>query len=269
VKENSNHSFTRQLLHNNIFPAIYRLQIMLGIRPRGVCLITGCPRSGTRAILKWLGMHEQITAFEESRLLLSVHRFTDEVEKFHDLYANRIVLIDMIRKFFYTYRARDKILWRKQLVEKEPLEPIAFPDKRYREFLENLRTIFPDIKLLFMLRDPIETIWSMRQRPWGFSLKSKKLHEFSLEECIDTWNTNADIICDYVSDSNVYVCMFERLISDPKEESRRIFKFLSIRDGRQFQPKPTKTPGFSNDEREFILQKTNPQRELLLSMWER
>lgn len=208
-------------------------------------------------------MHKQVRAFEESRFLMSVHRFTDEVERFHDLYANRIVLIDMIRRFFYTYRARNKILWRKQLVEKEPLEPMAFPDKRYREFLGNLRTIFPDIKLLFMLRDPIETIWSMRQRQWGYSLKSQELREFSLEECIDTWKANADIICEYASDSNVYICRFERLIANAVDESRRINKFLSIREAEPFVPKQTSTPAFSNKERELILSKTQPQRERL------
>ena len=260
MKSNSNPSITRQLLRKTFFPTAYRLQIMLGVKPRGVCLITGCPRSGTAAVLKWIGMHEQVRAFEESRLLMSMHRFADEVEKFHDLYANRIVLIDMIRKFFYTYRERHNILWRKQVVEKEPLEPIAFPDKRYREFLENLRTIFPDIKLLFMLRDPIETIWSMRQRQWGYSLKSKELREFSLEECIDTWMVNADIICEYASDSNVYICRFERLIKNAVDESRRITNFLSIRDADPFVPKQTSIPAFSNNERELILRKTQLQR---------
>lgn len=263
MKENSNHSYTRQLLHKNIFPAIYRLQSMLGIRPRGVCLITGCPRSGTAAILKWIGMHEQVKAFEESRLFMSVHRFTDEVERFHDLYANRIVLIDMIRRLFYTYRARNKILWRKQLVEKEPLEPTTFPDRRYREFLQNLRTVFPDIKFLFMLRDPIETIWSMRQREWGYSLTNMELRKYSLEECIDTWNTNADIICDYVSDSNVYVCRFERLIANPVDESHRLNKFLSISEAEPFMPRETSTTAFSDKERELIIRKTQLQRERL------
>ena len=44
---------------------------------------------------------------------------------------------------------------------KEPLEPIAFPDRHYEQFLDNTRLLFPNIKLLFMVRDPLATIWSM------------------------------------------------------------------------------------------------------------
>ena len=45
---------------NIVAPAIYRLQVRLGIQPRDMCLITGCPRSGTSAVFYWLKTQKKI-----------------------------------------------------------------------------------------------------------------------------------------------------------------------------------------------------------------
>jgi hypothetical protein len=255
---------TRQFLHNAAKFSFSHLQAMLGIYPRKICLITGCPRTGTSAMFFWLHAHKQVAALYESRILISAHRFVEEVERFQTLHENKRIVISMIRRLIYTYYARTRYLWRKQLlVEKEPLEPTAFPDKCYGQFLRNVRIIFPEIKLLFMLRDPVATTWSMTQRPWGYSLTNQNLRTYSLEECISNWQACAELICEYASVQNVYVCRFEQFIADPVADSRRIMDFLSIRSTKLFQPQPTSICGFSDAEREFILRETRSQREML------
>jgi len=246
-----------------IIASIYRLQAALGIRPHAISLLCGCPRSGTSAMRNWLQLQPGVAALFESRIMISAHRFVEEVERFSVLHANRDILLPQIKKLVFSYCARTKLIWRKQLVVKEPLEPIAFPDKRYGDFLKNVRVVFPDIKLMFMIREPVATIWSMTQRKWGYSLTQGELLTYSIEESVKNWKACAELACEYASDPNVYICMFDKLIGEPEEESRRIFEFLSISSRNYFQPRPTKTPGFSDDEKDFILRETQPQRELL------
>lgn len=254
---------TQQILHKLAKFTFGHIQALLGLRPRGICLVTGCPRSGTSALLHWLHEQKQVTGLNESRILISAHRFVDEVERLEALFDKRLLLLTLIRRLLYTYYARSRYVVGKLAIEKEPLEPMAFPDKGYERFLRNIRLIFPEIKLLFIIRGPVETIWSMRQRQWGYSLTDKKLRTYSLEECIRNWQACAELIAKYASAQNVYVCKFERLVANPVAESRRILDFLSIRATTMFQPRATSVCGFSETDQEFIVRETEPQREML------
>lgn len=214
----------------------------------------------------WLQIQSGVAALFESRILVSAHKFMDEVSRFKVLHMNKRILVSLIRRLVLSYCASSKFIWRKQLVFKEPMEPIAFPDLRYAEFLKNIQTIFPEIKIIFMVRNPIATIWSMSQRPWGYSLTIEKLRSYSLDQCIKIWKDCAQLAYDYAASGKTYVCIFERLISEPEEESRRIFNFLSIRGSHHFQPKPTKTHGFTKAEKELIHKETKELTTLILSI---
>ena len=174
-----------------------RIQTVLKIRPASMCLVTGCPRSGTSAILSWLNQNKGVVRFYESRILVSAHRFYSEIERFNNLNQNKEFFLGEIRKLVLKYYDSKKLLIAKHLIDKEPLEPIAFPDLDYALFLSNLREIFPDIKLLFMVRNPVETIWSMMNRKWGYTLTSQELRQFTLDECIQTWNACAGLAQKY------------------------------------------------------------------------
>jgi len=265
-KEPSAHAPLEQGTRNAIIAGIYNLQAALGVRPRSVNLLCGCPRSGTSAMRNWLQLQPGVAALFESRILISAHRFVEEVERFALLHANKNILLPLIRRLVFSYCARTKLIWHRHLVLKEPLEPIAFPDERYGDFLKGVRAIFPGIKIIFMIRDPVGTIWSMTQRKWGYSLTSRDLKSYSLDESIRIWQVCADLACEYASDSNVYLCMFDKLIGEPEEESRRVFDFLSIDSKKFFLPKATKTPGFSEEEQNFIIEQTRPQMELLTAI---
>jgi len=163
------------------------------------CLVSGAPRSGTTAVLDWLDSLWEVAGFDESRILIAIHRLMEEIYRFKDLEKNKGHITDMARRLAYEYYCSQRILLKQNLiVNKEPLEPIAFPDKRYKAFLENVKILFPEAKFLFMIRDPVATVFSMRQRKWGYSLK-------------------------------------------------------------EFEPRQTKIIGFSDEEREQILERSRPQ----------
>ena len=160
-------------------------------------------------------------------------------------------------------RNRIKFVWRKKLIIKEPLEAIAFPDYRYGEFIENMRAIFPGLKIIFMVRGPLQTVWSMQQRKWGESLTVKESRTLTLNECIQDWLDCTELAYQNRDNPDVYVCIFEKLIAEPVEESKRIFDFLSIEGNNYFETRPTAIERFSEKDKKQILNKTEALRKKL------
>jgi len=187
-----------------------------------------------------------------------------EICRFRNLDRDSATILNLARHLVFDYYSSSRILIGKRLlIDKEPLEPIAFPAKEYGQFIINVKRLFPQSKLLLAVRDPIATIWSMTGRSWGESLMNMETKRFTIEEYAGNWCSCADIILEYCSDPNTYVVQFGRLINDPENESRRIFDCLNIRKGNSFQPRQTSEIRFSNEERERILSIVQPQLELL------
>jgi hypothetical protein len=241
-------------------PVALELQRNFGLFPRHICLISGAPRSGTSALCEWLGCQPSVSAFPESRILIGASKFMEEVFRFKNLSGDGVRTANLARHLVIEYYSGSRILLGKNLVvDKEPLEPIAFPAKDYERFICNVKKIFPDIKLLFAIRDPVATVWSMSQRAWGESLASREFRRFTLDEYAENWCSCADIILRFSQDPNTYVSQFGRLIHNPENESKRIFNFLNIRNGVPFQPRQTHEIGFNKDDRENILRIVQPQ----------
>lgn len=244
--------------------AILKLQRNFRLFPKEFCLISGPPRSGTSVLCEWLGHQPGIKAFYESRILVSIHRFMDEVHRFRNLEKDCTIIANLARHLVFDYYSSSRVLiGTRLLVEKEPLEPIAFPSKDYEKFLMNVRTLIPKSKLLLVIRDPIATIWSMTRRTWGESLTNMETKRFTIEEHQENWSSCADLVLKYCSDPNTYIVQFGRLVHDPENESIRIFDFLNIRKGNSFEPRQTKEIGFNNEEQKKILRMVQPQLELL------
>jgi hypothetical protein len=244
--------------------AILKLQRNSRLFPREICLISGAPRSGTSALCEWLGQQPGVSAFQESRILVSIHKFMEEVSRFQNLDKDSAMIVNLARQFVFDYYSSSRILIGKRLlIDKEPLEPIAFPSKDYGPFIINMKRLFPESKLVFAVRDPIATIWSMAGRTWGSSLTNVESKRFTIEEYIENWCSCVDLILQHCSDTKTYIVQFGRLVHDSENESRRIFDFLNIRNGNSFQPRQTKGIGFSNEEREQIHRMVKPKLELL------
>jgi hypothetical protein len=188
----------------------------------------------------------------------------EEAHRFADLDRNSVTLVPLLRRLALEYYSSRRILIGKRLiVDKEPLEPIAFPSRGYGRFIGNIRTLFPESRLLLAIRDPIATVWSMSRRTWGESLTSPEGIRFTIEEYTQNWCACADLVLQYRSDPNTCVVQFGRLVSDPGNESRRVLDFLKIRNGRSFEPRPTEDSGFSREERASILRIVQPRLALL------
>ena len=103
----------------------------------------------------------------------------------------------------------------------------------------------------------------MNQVLWGRSMPDFDPRTRSLEEHVANWCDCADVILRYTTDAETYICQFGRLVAEPEAESERIFQFLGIRKGRPFEPRPTASIGFSDEERETILRLSQPQLDAL------
>lgn len=241
-----------------------KFQNNLQIHPRDICLITGAPRSGTSALCEWLGAQPGVSAFPESRILISAHRFLEEAFRFKNLANDNADLADLVSQLVAAYYSKSRVLMDgKLVVDKEPLEPIAFPLKDYAQFVFNYKKMFPKGKLLFTIRDPLATIWSMSQRVWGESLSTPEARKFTLEEYAENWCACADLALQFRGDGNTHIVQFGNLIKDPVNESGRIFALLHIRNGNPFQPRRTHEIGFSLEEQEKILRIVRKQQEAL------
>ncbi len=235
--------------------------------PDSFCLITGPPCSGTSAMASWLGNHPDVAGFSESRFLLTMNAYLKEVERFKKLSRRQGVFLDGVRTQTYEHYCNGavKMAGKKLIVDKEPLEPIAFPDKGYRKFLSRLRRVFPGSKLIFMLRDPLATTCSMMSRLWGHTLNNSEPERLPVEAHIETWCTNARIVLDYVDDPNSHVCLLNRLIEDPETESERILAFLSLPSQPPFVPRATRILDLDTETRKLVSSRTAPYLEALAS----
>ena len=242
---------------------IGRLEKTFKTWPDQFCLITGAPRSGTTAVEKWLNEQMNTQAFHETRGLIAVHRYIEEMSRHYTMEPDSKYII-MARKLAYDfYKSRGLMITNDLIIDKEPLEPIGFPDKNYASFLQNVRLLFPNAKLIFMIRDPLAAIWSMQERKWGYSLKNYTPHSFPLDTHIETWCECADLILEYADDIGSYVCSFERLVDNPDSESERISDFLELSGGKTFQPRPVKKVQFDSEQKVHIEKKTRPQIDKL------
>lgn len=242
---------------------VLKCQTYFNLFPRATCLISGAPRSGTTALINWLGEQPGVSAFEESRILVSIHAFMEEAHRFANL-SNDTGIVPLARRLVLEYYASSRIvIGMRLIVDKEPLEPVAFPAKEYGQFLRNIRTLLPEAQFLLAVRDPIATIWSMSRRTWGESLTNPEANRWSVEQHTQNWCSCADLILHYASDPRTHIVQFGRLVNDPRNESRSICHFLGIRAGKSFEPHPTKDSGFSREEREEILRVVQPRLEML------
>ena len=223
-------------------------------------LVTGPPRSGTSAMLEWLATQPDVTAFFESRALVVGDAALARVERFRVTSQRLDQHLIGIRTLLHEMLGARTILWRGTVVHKEPLEPVAFPDEDYEGFVRRCRTIVPGLRILFMVRDPVATVWSMRQRTWGVSLASGVPQEWPLTTCVEVWRANARLAKQLANDQAVRLCRFETLISDPEGESREIARHIGIRLARPFAPRPTKDVGLSAEELEQVARATREER---------
>jgi hypothetical protein len=197
--------------------------------------------------------HRGVKGAEESRILIAAHQFVRQVRRFRFLEPELPMLTPPLRDLLVRYYGRSRVLLGcKLLVDKEPLEPIAFPNGDYEDFMDSVRTLLPQVRFVFMLREPGAAIWSMRQRKWGYSVTGLEPAEFSLEEHLKNWMKCAELLVAQRERVDVHLCCYDRLVAEPQSESKALCEFLGLRSQQPFTPQPARVIAFTPDELAMI-----------------
>lgn len=216
--------------------------------PAGFSLITGCPRSGTSALFYWLKEQPGVSGFYESRITIAAHNFLQCVDRFRHLAEHETTLIESTRKTVLDHYSQIRFLPGRVILEKEPLEPIAFPDQNYSSYLRSMRRLFPAMKLIFITRNVENTVWSMTQRTWGKSLAAPTEISLNIAEATRIWMDSYRLIQEMQSQPNTLSIQYEDLVACPADVSKQLCDFLGIPCQSPFVPVSGKTPNFSTEE---------------------
>jgi len=240
---------------------LFYLQEKFCLKPRSFCLIVACARSGSTAIAGWLSRQPSIVYANQSRILPVASNYIQYAENFKNLTENRELLLQMGRDLVWRYYTHSAFLWSRVLIDKENFDATVFPDGRFEEFLDAIHELFPHMKILFLVRDPVATIWSMQKKEWwGYSLTQRPLFQLSLDECIKIWNDSAMLASKYRGNKKAYICEFENLVANPEKESENISQFLKIPYLKPFAPISTATVCFEETKQQYILDATKATR---------
>ncbi len=225
-----------------------------------VALVTGCPRSGTTAVLLWLGDQAGVHVRDESRLLVATHRFLDTVDRFTSLDDARGVVVSALRHMLIGQLRLAAPLSTRLLVEKEPLEPIALPDERYDVFVRHALDVLPALRIVFMLRHPVATVSSMRNRQWGHTLTSGEVRDVTVDEAIGTWRANAALAVALRATPAVHICRYEHLVANREQATHAIGAHLGLDPIKPFRPRQARANVLSDAEVQHVLASTVEER---------
>ena len=143
------------------------LQKAFRLKPNVFCLTVACARSGSTALVGWLSRQSDVVYVGQSRVLPIVSRYIQNVDSFENLHSNRDSLLILGRNLVWQYYSSMWFIWNRILIDKENFDPTVFPNGKIERFLDDVRELFPDIKILFLVREPIATISSMQKKNFG------------------------------------------------------------------------------------------------------
>ena len=143
------------------------LQKVFRLKPNVFCLTVACARSGSSALVGWLSRHSDVVYVGQSRILPIASRYIQNVDSFKNLHSNRDSLLMLGRNLVWQYYSSKWFIWNRILIDKENFDPTVFPNGKIDRFLDDVRELFPDVKLLFLVREPVATISSMQKKNFG------------------------------------------------------------------------------------------------------
>lgn len=101
-------------------------------------------------------------------------------------------------------------------------------------YLAEIFEIFPDAKVIYMLRDPRDCINSQKNKPiqaWmrGDRIEAMRLF-FNYNPVLMArfWRSSLESLGKNISNENLMIIKYERLVSEPKEVLELLSKFMSI-----------------------------------------
>ena len=148
-------------------------------------LITGCPRTGTTFLARWFEEQQEAFTTRESGILhvanwwLSSARFLSRVCEFEELFVGqtRATVEAFYRRIGWDGEA--------PIIEKQ-----NYSQSDIDYYYDHLERLFgDDLAIVYMLRDPLAVIRSMRRRTWG-EVRGSVLHPRPLHPYWDPKDVN-------------------------------------------------------------------------------
>ncbi len=193
-------------------------------------LIGGSPRSGTTLLRELLDRHPSFACGVETAMLVpgfDTHRIAERWQvdrrEIDRLVSECRTLVEMADRFYGEMAVRrGKPRW----VDKAPWNCRALPQ---------LLTWFPRGRFLHVVRDGRDVVSSLRSHPRQV-LHRGRVRAIStcrpIDECSITWHHETGLGLAYQDHPRCLQVRYERLVSAPQEELRRICRFL----GEQYEP---------------------------------
>jgi hypothetical protein len=208
-------------------------------------IVLGCPRSGTTLVQVMLHSHPRIAIPPETRFLLPAYRdrlrFGDLTQtanrraladfivrtkghRFADLGLDRDATVERIVEGPATLGSGVGIVWRAYA---ERFGRPRWGDKRpaYYNHIEVVMRLFPDAKIVHVVRDPRDCVASLKRMPWWrtdsyHSVAARAQSIDNTERALRTWP------------GAVTRVQYERLVAEPEPELRALCAEL----GEEYDP---------------------------------
>jgi hypothetical protein len=204
--------------------------------------IIGVPRSGTTLLASLLNRHPDICVTPESHFFRHVKRFqnnsSDFISKWPD--SGKELLSSIEERHYELFGTEpDEII--RQIDAAKPLPRDVFmklgevyaANKRklgwiektpdHINYIKDIRNLFPDAKIIHIVRDGRDVAMSLCKTNWPWQSKS-------YVENLLQWSRSVKYAKDQLeADKNTYCLRFEDLLADPYDFLRQICNFLSIK----------------------------------------
>ncbi|GAB3376469.1 sulfotransferase [Spongiibacter taiwanensis] len=101
-------------------------------------------------------------------------------------------------------------------------------------YIEEILTVFPEARLIFMLRDPRDCIFSQKRKPFQVWDRGGKAEAFRLFFNYNPilmakfWRSSVKNLMKYVGDDRVHLVKYEELLSESAKTLNSLADFLSI-----------------------------------------
>jgi hypothetical protein len=210
----------------------------------------------------WIGQQSRVKGFSESKILFVAHQLRRSFRKW-DRFPEGTV-IRRVRRFVQSSYAEVGVyLGSRMLLDKEPLDPLSLPPNQYQSFISTVEEIFPSVRFVVMVRNPIAMVSSVVNRNWGYSIQGKEPVSRDVKEGIASWQQAARLTARVCQRENVYVCKFEDLTGSPHEESEKIADFLDLQNWKAFRPRETSEISLGHAQRQQVWKETIDCRQEL------
>lgn len=183
--------------------------------------IIGVHRSGTSLLRRIINSHPGIACPPETYFLTHFAAMLRDRETFAGFsglgYQSREDCVNQIRVWASRYHEAYRISQNKgRWADKTP---------QYSHILPELKEIYgPEARFVFIIRNPLDVIYSIYSRGWDFLEEGGDLLASSAEYVTDTLKAQLDFL-----NQNRDVCLeirYEDLIREPEVQLRRTFEFL-------------------------------------------